>query len=332
MSKAKRPITRFIASLVITIGITAAVFCGCQSQSGVGIPEVEIHEGKIQARIVVTRDFGSQLMLDELVMVDSDANAMDALRQVAEIETAYGGGFVNAINGVRSGYAGGHTSKEDWFISINGITTNTGALDYSLHPGDTEHWDFHDWSFHQFVPALIGDFPEPFLHGYGGVVYPTIIAYQDGWEEDARRLADSLNKLGVVDVAAMNINEPTAAEKEASNLILLGTADCLPVAEINQVWKRLGLYIHSQNGSLEVFDSRGELAARYGAGTGFIQATQSLWNPKGIGVCENVVWVVSGTDETGVTGAVDTIVNHHGDFKYACAVAITSGEIVRVPQ
>jgi len=257
---------------------------------------------------------------------------MDALKQVAEVETAYGGGFVNAINGVHSGYTGGHTSREDWFISINGITTNTGALDYTLHPGDTEHWDFHDWSFHQFVPALIGDFPEPFLHGYGGVAYPTVIAYQDGREEDARRLADRLNKLGVEDVSTTNVSELTAAEKESVNLILLGTADCPPIAEINRVWKRLGLYIHYQDGSLEVFDSMGELTAAYGAGTGFIQATQSLWNPKGIGVCENVVWVVSGTDELGVKSAVDTLVNRHCDFKYACATAIASGEIVRVPQ
>ena len=320
-----RSITKTMGGMVIATGIMATIFCGCQSQSGASITE-----GEIQARVVVTRNFGNQLMLDELVMVDRGATAMDALMQVADVETAYGGGFVNAINDVRSGYTGGITSKEDWFISINGITSNTGALDYSLHPGDTEHWDFHDWSFHQFVPAIIGDFPEPFLHGYGGVVYPTVIAYQDGWEGDAERIADRLGELGVEDVATTNIGELPAATKESSNIVLLGTPDYPLIAEINLVWNRLGLYIHSQD-SLKLFGPKGELTAEYGAGTGFIQATQSLWNPKGIGVCENVVWVVSGTDEAGVESAVDTIINRHHDFKYACAVVIASGEIVRVP-
>ena len=111
------------------------------------------------------------------------------------------------------------------------------------------------------MPALVGDFPEPFLHGYGGMVYPVVIAYQDGWERDARRLAGRLNNLGVADVATTNISELQASEKESSNLILLGTTDCLPIAEINQVWKRLGLYIHSRDDSLEVFDPRGKLTA-----------------------------------------------------------------------
>ncbi|GAI85551.1 unnamed protein product, partial [marine sediment metagenome] len=35
-----------------------------------------------------------------------------------------------------------------------------------------------------------------------------------------------------------------------------------------------------------------------------IQATQNPWNPKGIGACENVVWLVSGTDEAGVKDAI----------------------------
>ncbi|MCK4722064.1 MAG: DUF4430 domain-containing protein, partial [Dehalococcoidia bacterium] len=205
-----RSITKTMGGMVIATGIMATIFCGCQSQSGASITE-----GEIQARVVVTRNFGNQLMLDELVMVDRGATAMDALMQVADVETAYGGGFVNAINDVRSGYTGGITSKEDWFISINGITSNTGALDYSLHPGDTEHWDFHDWSFRQFIPSIIGGFPEPFLHGYGGVVYPTIIAYHDGWEEYAQRIADKLRQLGVDSTCTKNVSTLLPDEKES---------------------------------------------------------------------------------------------------------------------
>jgi len=344
----KRPsITRLITGLLVIGCVVVATLCGCQAQpapeptptsvpvepsDSTGYPQQVQPGGSRQARVVVTRDFGSQVMLDELVTVGNDTSAMEALREVAEIETAYGGGFVNAINGVRSGYSGSHTSKEDWFVYFNGILSNVGALDYKLHPGDTEHWDFRNWGYRQFIPAIIGDFPEPFLHGYGGVVYPTIVTYQDGWEEDARQIAERLNQLGVESSYTRSINELLVGEKKSSNLILLGTSNFQLIEELNQPWDRLGFYCHFRDGSLKVFSSTGDLAAEYGAGVGVIQATQSPWNPKGIGGCENVVWVVSGLDETGVKAAVDTVVNRCSDFQYACAIIIIDEEVVKVPQ
>jgi hypothetical protein len=332
--------------LLVTGCVVVATLCGCQAQpapeptptpapvepnNGTGDSQQVQPENSSQVRVVVTRDFGHQVMLDELVPIDSNTSAMEALREVAEIETAYGGGFVNAINSVHSGYSGSHTSKEDWFVYFNGISSNVGALDYTLHPGDTEHWDFRDWDFRQFVPAIIGDFPEPFLHGYRGVVYPTVITYQDGWEGEAREIAERLSQLGVESISSKNVDELLDDEKESSNLILLGTSDCQLIGEINQPWNKLGFYCHFENSSLKVFRSTGDLAAEYEAGVGVIQATQNPWNPKGVGVCENVVWMLSGLDETGVKNAVDTLVNHHNDFEYACAVVVAGGEVIKVP-
>jgi len=222
--------------------------------------------------------------------------------------------------------------KMDWFIYINGIQSNTGALDYKLHDGDIQHWDFRNWSFHHFIPAIIGDFPEPFRYGYRGIIYPTIIVYQDGWKGDARRVADKLNRLGIENVSIRGINELQENEKESCNLILLGTPDFPPIAELNQVWGRLGFYAHFQDGRIAILNPEGEVAAEYGAGAGLIQATQNPWNPKGIGACENVVWLVSGTDEAGVKGAIDTLLKHYTEFQYAYAVVIADGEVIRIPQ
>jgi len=147
---------RTIVTALVLVCLFAIGLSGCSTQPS----------GEIEVRVIVTQEFGSELMLDESITVSEGSNAMDALKQVAEIETAYGGGFVNAINGVRSGYTGSHSTKKDWFIIANGILTNTGTLDYTMHPGDIERWDFHNWSFSHFIPAIIGHFPEPFLHGY----------------------------------------------------------------------------------------------------------------------------------------------------------------------
>jgi len=341
------------AGKLLFLAAVVAILCGCQPTPNATSdtpPEppsdpastpahpaetTEPHQEKAapgnEVKIVVTRDFGSEVILDDFVSIASDTSAMEALMALAEVETSYGGGFVNAINGLSSGYSGGHASQEDWFLFFNGIMSNTGALGFTLHPGDTEHWDYHDWGFRQFVPAIIGDYPEPFLHGYGGEVYPTVVAYQDGREEAAREIAGSLAELGVGYAACRGWDELSADSRERSNLILLGDSEFAPIKELNEPWSRLGFYCRFEDGSLRVFDPTGDLSAEYDGNVGLIQATQSIWNPKGTGACENVVWMVSGLDEAGVRAAADTLTDNYNEFRYACAVVIAGGEILRVP-
>lgn len=329
--KQSSPLKIIVAVLVITCLFVAGL-CGCSAQQSFQPPPTT-HTVGTEVRVVVTQDFGRELMFGETIEIEQDSNAMDALRQVAEIETAYGGGFVNAINGVRSQYRGSHSAKKDWFIIANGILTNTGALDYTMHPGDIEHWDFHDWSFNHLIPAIAGHFPEPFLHGYEGKVYPTVVAYHGNLKKEAEDITGELSQLGVESISAKSVNELSEDEKKSCNLILLGDKDCELISEMNQVWKRMGFFAHFDEGKLVVLNPKGKIAAEYGNGSGLIQATQSLWNPKGIGVCQNVVWMVSGTDEAGVKVAVDTLINHYTDteFQYAFAVALANGEIIKVP-
>ncbi len=284
-----------------------------------------------EARIIVTRNFGCELMCDELIRLKDGTSAMEALGQVAGIETSYGGGFVDAISGVSSRYGGSHSAREDWFIYLNGIQSDVGALDYTLCPGDVEHWDFRDWSFHHFVPGIIGDFPEPFLHGYEGDIRPALVVYQHNLQEEAERVAAHLLQLGAAEVSITDYTRLNDGDKEAGNIILLGDMDFEPVAELNAVWKRLGFYACFEEAKLQVFDYKGKLAAEYGAGSGLIQATQNPWNPRGIGACENVVWMLSGVDEAGVKRAVDALVGHYSELQYACAAVMAAGEISKIP-
>ena len=318
-----------IFSLAIALGACSTQVSHQSSQPPSAVP-ASITETKV--RVAATQNFGQELMFDKEIELEDDACAMDALKKVAEIETAYNGGFINAINGVRSQYAGSSGNKKDWFICVNGILSNAGALDYNLYPGDVEHWDFHDWSFQSFIPAIIGDFPEPFVHGYEGEIRPTIVVYEDNLEKTAEDIVAKLSQLGAESISAKNINELSGDEKESCNLILLGDMNCELISELNQIWKRLGFFTHFEEGKLVVLNQKGDTAIEYGAECGLIQATQNLWNPKGIGVCENVVWMISGTDETGVKNAVDALINHHSEFQYAFAAIITDGEIVKVPQ
>jgi len=304
-----------VIALVITC-LFAILLLGCQSQPS----------GEIKVRVIVTQDFGTKLILDKATKVNNGSNAMDALQKVATVETKYGGGFIESINGIHSQYP---KVKGDWFFNVNGMSANVGALDYKLSHGDVEHWDFHDWSFHAFVPAIIGDFPQPFSSGYQGKILPTTIVYDEGFQEAAQNLISTLEKLGVENIHMAGL-ESSAYSKKLSNLILLGTKNFEPISELNENYKKLCFFIRFENGKIVVYDSQGN-KTQYESGCGLIQATQNPWNPKGIGVCENVVWIISGTDKAAVKDAANTLVNHYEELRYACGAVIANGEVIKVP-
>lgn len=306
-----------VVSVIVAFLFVIAV-CGCQPRPSDGIA----------VKVIATQNFGNELVLDESVRVNAGANALDALGQVATVETKYGGGFVEAINGISSQYSQTEV-KKDWFFYVNGMSAKVGGLSYKLCDGDVEHWDFHDWSLHAFAPAIIGDFPQPFLGGYQGEISPTIIVYDEGFRDAAQVLASKLEKLGVENVR-MAGPESSAYSKKHSNLILLGTEDFDLISELNGN-EKLGFYIRLEEGKAVVYDSQGSEERRESE-CGLIQATQNPWNPRGISACENVAWMVSGTNGSQVQNAAAILASHHEEFQYACATVIVGEEVIKVPQ
>lgn len=305
-----RPI---LVALIIVAFIAATLFGSRQLQAS----------DKIAVRVIVTQDFGSEVMLDKNVTINDDSTAMDVLQMVATVETQYGGAFIKAINNVAS------EAGKDWFFYINGMSANVGALDYKLHDGDIEHWDFHAWGFQQFVPAIIGDFPQPFLGGFEGRILPTVVVYDEGFADAAHDLATILQELGVKDVCVQSTAGLSTEDKQHANLILLGTADFSLISDLNGNHTKLGFYIHSEDGRVAVFDCQGG-KTEYDS-CGVIQATQNPWNPEGLGACENVVWVITGTDTAQALDAANMLTRHYEEFRYACAAVTARGEIIKVP-
>ncbi len=212
------------------------------------------------------------------------------------------------------------------------MVANTGALDYTLHPGDVEQWDFHNWSFHQSIPAITGSWPEPFTHGYRGKISPVIVAYSNGLEGEAENLRSRLSGSGVTGIDVKNFTAIPESAKESANLFLLGTPDDGLISELNSNWKRLGFFAYFENGSLVVLNSNGQVSAKYGTGSGMIQATQNPWNPNGIGADENVVWLVAGADVSGVKATVNVLLNHLDELKYAFAAVVAGGKVIKLPR
>ena len=286
---------------------------------------------KAQATVVVTQDFGKQLILEQEIDLEAATSAMAALQTVADVETKYGGGFVSTINGISSECAGVSQSKTDWFFYTNGVTSNTGAGGYTLRDGDIEHWDFRAWSYHQFVPAIIGAFPQPFQSGYRDRFKPTAVVHEEAFFAEAEALAEELSGYGVAEITAVRYDLLTDAAKGNSNLIIMALPDNTLISELNKAHKKLGFYAYFDQHELIVLDAEGNLAGKYGTGCGLVQATQNPWNPNGVGSGENVVWMVTGTDENGVRSAAEVLTNNNDELRHAFAVVISDKEVTRIP-
>ncbi len=79
---------------------------------------------------------------------------------------------------------------------MNGIEASLGASGTGVHRGDRIWWDLHDWSATDSVPAVVGSFPEPFLHGTAGRRLPTTLACASDATKACQRVAAEFQHLG----------------------------------------------------------------------------------------------------------------------------------------
>ena len=114
------------------------------------------------ATLWVTRDRGQHVLL--VTHVPAGLTAMQALERKADVKTAYGGRFVDAIDGIASAH------QRDWFYFVDGVPPSRSAAEVRLRDGDNVWWDYRSWRRPDEVQAVVGAFPQPFLRGPAVVV------------------------------------------------------------------------------------------------------------------------------------------------------------------
>ena len=145
------------------------------------------------ASLWITRDRGSEVLLE--TEVAAGQTVLQALRSEAEVETRYGGRFVQSIEGV----AGSLDEGRDWFYFVNGVAPDVGAGEVTLRPGDVAWWDHHAWAGRPEVQAVVGAFPEPFLNGWGGERREAVVTYETPEQADGAEAIAELIDGRVVD-------------------------------------------------------------------------------------------------------------------------------------
>lgn len=275
------------------------------------------------AKLTVTRDFGAKLVLDRgAPRVVGQETIMRLLQRNARIATKYGGGFVESIDGL-SGSEGGEPI--DWFYYVNGLEASKGAAETDLHAGDRVWWDLHDWSQTQEVPAVVGSFPEPFLHGIDGERLPVRVECSQPSTSSCATVASRLRRLGV----PVGLSAFAGGEGAQTLRVLVGPLASIgasPEARtIERGPSRSGVYARFSSGgaTLTLLDERGRIVRTLGAGAGLIAALRSGDNAP--------LWLVTGTDQAGVSLAASHLSEASLRDRFALALA-PGGEAIGLPE
>jgi hypothetical protein len=271
-------------------------------------------------RLSVTQGFGThQIGAIKEAQVPGSETVMRMLERHFQVQTRYGGGFVESIDG-----HSGSSAQRDWFYYVNGVQAPQGAATTSIHRGDRIWFDLHDWSATDSIPAVVGSFPEPFAHGVGGKRLPVTVECASNLNSACKHVAGVLAKAGV----------PAASQ-------LLGTGsgpDTLGV--VIGTWSEIdsdvaasyiehgpgasGVYARfagPHGSSLQLLDPAGQVARTLGAGAGLIAATADS--------SSEPTWLITGTDVAGVSAAAAAFNQQslHDHF----ALAVSGGQELPVP-
>ena len=177
-----------------TVAVTATLFAVATAGCGLGPGESE--EGTASLR--VTRDHGAELIAEATMDDPTESDTVVRfLDRETDIETSYGGNFVDSIDGLESSIDGGRSF--DWYYYVNGYWSPVGAGEATVHAGDRIWWDYRDWTDSYRVPAVVGSYPEPFLDGFNGEKFPTqVVCFPSGDESGAcDAVEQSLTDAGV---------------------------------------------------------------------------------------------------------------------------------------
>jgi hypothetical protein len=303
---------------------TAALALCAAAAAGCGIGPGN-DEGDVE--LTITRDYGERVLLQERDSINESDTVLRVLDRSAEITTRYGGGFVQSIDGVAGGSSGGRRS--DWFFYVNGIESPFGAAEYDLSAADRIWWDHRDWTAAMRVPAVVGSWPEPFVHGFGGKAWPTAVVCGAN-PATCARVSNALRSVGAQPpgVDTGQVGGPSAPPGTVG--VVVGT---WPRIRSNSAARLLvqgpdrsgvfARFVGDKRPLLELENQRGELVGSIGKGGGLVAALRPGDGPP--------TWVVTGTDRKGVSAAAnllgDPLQNH-----YAVATQPGAGPIgVPVP-
>jgi hypothetical protein len=297
-------------STAVAIALLAAALAtaGCGLGPGEEVGEVSL---------TVSRDYGAEPLRPPLRETVSESDTvMRLLERETEITTRYGGGFVQSIDGLEAEERFDRSS--DWFFYVNGVESTVGAADYPLRGGEAVWWDYRDWSAAMRVPAVVGSWPEPFLHGYDGGRRPVTVACLGGGAA-----------CGAVRGALAGVGVDARGPTRGAIRVLVGPwarlREDAAAAQIEAGPQVSGVFARFEWGAdgprLVGLGVDGATARAFGRGAGLAAATRRYDAPP--------TWLVTGVDRAGVFAAAGLLDARQLRRRYA--VVTEGGEETPLP-
>jgi Domain of unknown function (DUF4430) len=298
----------------------ALLLCLLAALPGCGFGE---GESTGEVTLTVTRDFGGERIGEGMREGATEGDTvMRLLQRGFEIDTRYGGGFVQSIDGVAGGREDGR--QVDWFYYVNGIEAPIGAAERRVADGERVWWDHHPWDVAQRIPAVVGSYPEPFRTGLEGKRFPVRLVCEGDVGRSCDEVQTRLQEAGV-DAVSRAVLEQSPGE-EVLRVIVGRWADVRRDAIARRLERgpaASGVFAQPapSGAELVLLDTAGRPVQTLRAGAGLVAAT---------GVeAQAPTWFVTGTDDVGVAAAAAALTEERLQEHFA--VAIDEGNDVPLP-
>lgn len=255
------------------------------------------------ATLTVTENFGARHVAAASVTPPAGGGSALALTG-RRIRVSAAAGAVSSIAGVP---ASGDTR---WFLYVNGVAAPPRTR---VRAGEHAWWDLHSAGVSS--QAVVGAFPEPFVHGLKGKRLPVTVACGAGVGSACRRVQAVLAQDGVP-TAGQTVGASAGAQSLTIEVAtwpqLRGQVVALLLARgpaLSGVFARFD----RGGGSLELLDSSGTTATTLSGSAGLITAVAQPGGPP--------TWLVTGTDDAGVAAAANAFDSSRLHDHFALAVA-----------
>lgn len=305
---------------------------GCQrlDKSTSQTEQTNTDNQEITVNLLVTEDFGKDVVVEKELQIATGLDVLGVLESNAKVEVAYDGGFVQSIEGLSSQPSTKSKKAKDWFYYVNGVLSDVGARDYILESGDTIWWDYHEWGGTSFTPAVIGQYPEPFLHGFGQNKGATVFyADSEHAKNQAKQLETALQLEGVIPIELKPFTDKAFEERKTPCLVV-GTWSELKafktIEGMNAHSKQTGANAIFTEQGVDLLDAFGNITNQRTAETGLILATGSGMGDK------TCAWLVIGTDAKGLESVVECLAKDPKQIKNRVGIVVTKGQLEALPQ
>lgn len=283
-----------------------------------------VNAEKIQptVKLTVSTDYGRKILFNKQVPLKDGETILSLLEQNLEIEKAYGGGFVNSIAGISSGY-GKNNERMDWFFWVNGVMGNVGGSQYQVLPGDKVWWDYHLWSDSAFIPNVIGSFPEPLLQGYKGTSTQTVVLTSDRFLDLARKIDSKLRAKGINSTLQTELDNI-----EDKAVLAIGTWDELGKIDLisgyNRNPKRTGLFVNFGDDGFSVLNDKGEKVKQFNQAGAIVCLGNSLGD-------RTPLWLITATDDEMLAFTVNILLNETGVLENKIGLITDGNKVFGLP-